>query len=168
MRPQRHTYPDYYENYIPLIEENNVCEALTRNWQQLHDTISHIAPERERFTYEKGKWTVQQLVQHITDTERVISYRALRFARQDPRQPLPFDENAFALSAELGKRGLRDQLHELGSVRQSTLTLFETFSKEVLLRTGNTFYGDTTVLALGYLIAGHARHHLDVLRNRYI
>lgn len=168
MRPVAGSYPDYYDNYIPLIRTGNIISALEENRLELISVLKKVDAEKENYAYQPGKWTVKQVVQHITDAERVFAYRALRFARLDPAQPLPFDENKYADVADVTHRDLADLLHELGSVRGATQCLFKTFSQETLLRTGNTSFGRTTVLAIGYLIAGHALHHLNVLKQRYL
>jgi hypothetical protein len=168
MRPPRDTYPDYYENYIPLIRQDNVLAALNDNWRDLHAGLSHIPAAKENYAYAEGKWTVKQVIQHMIDTERIVSYRALRFARKDPQQPLPFDENLYAVTANLDNRNCGDLLREFGTVRQATVSLFETFPESALNAMGDTSFGRTSVLALGYLIPGHALHHLNVLRQRYL
>lgn len=168
MRPLPGTYPDYYETYIPLIRENNVLDALENNLKEVVSALKNVPAEKEDHAYQSGKWTVKQVIQHIIDAERVFSYRALRFARLDPERPLPFEENKYADVADVSHRDLRDLLNEFETVRRSTLSLFGTFSNETLLRTGDTSFGRTTVLAIGYLVAGHGLHHLNVLKQRYL
>jgi uncharacterized damage-inducible protein DinB len=168
MRPEKKTYPDYYEMYIPLVEENNVVDALQKNLEEIRDLVTGIPSAKGDHAYAGGKWTVKQVLNHMADTERIISYRALRFARKDPQQPLAFEENDYAVAAELSSRSIRQLLEEIEAVRNATLSLFKSFSKEVLLQKGTTSFGQTTVLALGFLIAGHTKHHMNVLKSRYL
>jgi hypothetical protein len=168
MRPADNTYPGYYGLYIPLVRENNVTDALTANWKELDKFFSSIPRELENYAYQEGKWSIRQVAHHLADTERIMSYRALRFARKDPQQPLPFEENDYVANGNANERSLRDIMDELGTVRESTLSLFKTFSDETLLNKGVTMIGETTVLAIGYLIAGHAVHHAGVVRERYL
>jgi hypothetical protein len=168
MRPEPGTYPAYFEHYIPLIKGNNVISALERTREEMVTALYNVPSTKETFAYAPGKWTVKQVVQHVTDAERVFAYRALRFARGDEQQPLPFEENDYAKAAELDSRSLKDVLSEFETVRQATLSLFRTFSNNTLLLTGKTTFGRTTVLAIGYLIAGHGLHHLNVLKQRYL
>jgi hypothetical protein len=168
MRPEPGTYPAYFENYIPLIKGNNVISALERTREELVTVLYNIPPAKETYAYAPGKWTVKQVIQHVTDAERVFAYRALRFARGDEQQPLPFEENDYAKAAELDGRTVKDQLAEFETVRQATLSLFRSFSQNTLLLTGKTTFGRSTVLAVGYLIAGHGLHHLNVLKQRYL
>jgi hypothetical protein len=168
MRPQPGTYPDYYQHYIPLVKEDEIIPALQNNWTSISAFISSIPQVKEEHAYAAGKWTVKQVVIHLCDTERILAYRALRFARKDPKQPLPFEEDHYAANAELGNRNLSSILNEYRTVREATLSLFKTFSPEVLLSRGNTAIGETTVLALGYMICGHAAHHANVINERYL
>jgi hypothetical protein len=168
MRPEKGTYPEYFTHYLPLVREDNVMEALQTNLQILTGFISDIPKNKEDFIYAPGKWSVKQVISHVCDTERILAYRALRFARLDPAQPLPFDENRYAASVDLGERGCSDLLNEFESIRQSSISLFGSFNDDTLLRAGKTAAGETTVLALGYLICGHAAHHMNVLKERYL
>ncbi len=168
MRPKPGSYPEYFEKYIPLISENDLLKALNENWADLNRVLAEAPAAKHDFAYAPGKWTLKQVVLHMIDTERVISYRALRFARKDPQQPLPFDENQYVAATDLSNRSLKDLLEEYQTVRFATTALFKTFSDTTLALSGNTSYGKTTVLALGYLIAGHSLHHLNVIKQRYL
>lgn len=168
MKPQEGTYPHYFEYYIKLIQDKNVLEALDANWILLKQILENLSKEKENYAYAPNKWTVKQLVSHLIDTERIFSYRALRFARKDPQQPLPFEEDHYAANAELSNRNLPDLIHEFETVRKASISLFKSFSENTLMNTGKTAIGDTTVLALGFMICGHARHHLNILQERYL
>jgi len=168
MRPAPDTYPQYYGLYIPLVPENNVVDALVANWNSLHHFFSSIPSALENFAYQPGKWTIKEVALHLSDTERVMAYRALRFARKDPQQLLPFDENHYVANAAVQQRSLEDILHEFRTVREATLSLFKSFSNETLLLKGGTKMGETSVLAIGYMITGHTIHHANVVRERYL
>lgn len=168
MRPEKGSYPPYYDNYLPLVKETDPLEALQNNAQFVADFVKKIPASKEAFAYADGKWTVKQVFHHLIDTERILAYRALRFARQDPQQPLPFEENKYAEAAELGGRRMKDLYEEFTAVRNASLSLFKTFSGDTWLRTGRTAAGDTTVLAIAYMICGHTVHHLNVIRDRYL
>jgi uncharacterized damage-inducible protein DinB len=168
MKPEKGTYPPYFENYIPLVSEDNINEALIKNWEEIHKILSSVSPQLENYAYADKKWTIKQLVNHMIDTERIFTYRALRFARKDPQQPLPFEEDDYARHAEVSQRSLKDLLEEFDAVRKSTLCLFKSFSEPTLLEAGQTAGGRTTVVSLGYVICGHAIHHLNILKERYL
>src|SRR5690606_5877951 len=129
--------------------------------------LAKVPKEKQNFFYAEGKWTVKQLLIHIIDTERILAYRALRFARKDAQQPLPFDENTYAANAEVTERSLEDLLAEFESVRNATVSLYKSFSEPILLNKGKTAIGETTVIAIGFMICGHAAHHLYILQERY-
>ena len=168
MRPEPGSYPAYYDHYIPLVKEENILDALRASALTVVQAIEQIPPEKENFSYAEGKWTSKQVVSHIIDTERILCYRALRFARKDPQQPLPFSEDDYAANAGLSHRSVHDLLEEFESVRTATQTLFKSFSAESLLFPGNTAIGQTTPLAIGFMICGHGQHHINVLKSRYL
>lgn len=167
MRPQKGTYPAFYDNYISHVKEENLLDALNNNWKQVKELISAIPAEKESYAYAKGKWTVKQLLNHVNDTERIFAYRALRFARKDPQQPLPFEENDYANAADVSKRSLTDILNEFNDIRAASISLFKSFSGSTFLNSGHTSLGDATVLSIGFTICGHAAHHMSVLKERY-
>jgi hypothetical protein len=168
MKPTRDSYPDYYENYIPLVEEDNLLLAFRNNRTEILAVITSIPAEKGQYAYAEKKWTIKQLIGHMIDTERIFAYRALRFARKDPQQPLPFEENDYAANMELEHRSLKDLIYEFETVRAATISLFESFTAQTLELKGKTAAGETSVLALGYVICGHAKHHLNILKERYL
>jgi uncharacterized damage-inducible protein DinB len=167
MKPVKGTYPAYYDNYIPLVKESSVLEALKNNGAHITQLMSQLPAEKENHAYAPGKWTVKQVLCHLSDTERIFTYRALRFARKDSAILSSFDENAFADAVQLDHRHLKDLITEFETVRNATISLFAGFTEEELLRSGSTTIGASTVLALGFAICGHASHHLHILRERY-
>jgi len=168
MRPHKGTYPAYYDNYIPLVKQEEIVLALTQNWKELKEFISTIPEEKENFAYAEGKWTIKQVLVHLIDTERIFSYRALRFARKDEQQPLPFEENDYAANAEVSNRTLEDILEEFENVRKASISLFKSFSQATLLLSGRTAMGPATVVSIGFTICGHATHHANVIKERYL
>jgi hypothetical protein len=168
MKPEPGSYPKYFENYIPYVKEENVMDALKNNWKECQTFLSGIPYAKENFAYSPGKWSIKQLVIHMIDTERIFAYRALRFARKDPQQPLPFEEDDYAANAHVEHRTLAELLDEFDTVRKASISLFASFPEEVLLYSGVTASGNCTVLALGFTICGHAAHHLKVLKSRYL
>lgn len=168
MKPVKGTYPIYFDNYIPLVKETNLAEALNNNWNEIKTVISAIPVSQDDFAYAQDKWTIKQVLCHMIDTERIFAYRALRFARKDPQQVLPFEENDYAANAELGQRSLKGLLDEFEVVRKSSMYLFNNLSESTLLLSGRMASGETSVLALGFIICGHATHHLNVIKERYL
>lgn len=168
MKPKPGTYPTYFENYIYYVTQTDVKQALDQTWLEITKTFSGLSEDQGNFAYEKGKWTIKQMLIHMIDTERVFAYRALRFARKDPQQVLSFEENLYAATAEVSNRTVKDLMEEFEFVRKSTICLFRSFSNETLLNTGKTAAGEVTVLALGFIICGHALHHINVFKELYL
>jgi hypothetical protein len=120
------------------------------------------------YRYAEGKWTIKEIIQHLIDCERIFSYRALRFSRND-KTPLPgFDEDSYNENTAGNLRSLQDLLTELAVVRQSTLSLFKSFSQEQLLRIGNASDKEISVRAIGFIILGHQKHHQHIFQQRYL
>ena len=168
MRPEKGTYPQYYSNYLPLVKEDELIAALGNNQEQLVGFFRAVPKTKEQFSYAPGKWTIRQVLGHLNDTERILGYRALRFAREDGQQPLPFDENKYAASLDLSGRNLSSLIEEFETVRLASISMFRNFDEETLKRSGKTAAGDATVISIGYMICGHAIHHMNVVRERYL
>lgn len=167
MRPVEGTYPKFLEPYISKVKEDHILKALEANTKILNEFLKSIPKDKADYAYAPGKWTIKQLIIHISDAERIFSYRALRFARGDEQQPLPFEEDDYAANCKADKRTLESVIEEIVAVRKSTTLLFESFDESDLQKSGNTASGRTTVNAVGYAICGHAAHHLTVLKERY-
>jgi hypothetical protein len=168
MRPEKGSYPVYFDNYVPLVKEDNVLDALENTGHAALKYLNGIAETKADHAYAEGKWTVKQVLCHITDTERIFAYRALCFARLE-KQILPaFDENSYVAAAKLDHLKLQDLIIDFKVLRESSISMFSSFSKEELLRSGAAASGPTTVVALGFTICGHLNHHLNVLKQRYI
>lgn len=166
-RPPANTYPPFYESYIKLVQEENIHSALLHSMQQLKLDLSSIGLEKAEFSYAPGKWTVKQLLQHTIDAERIFSYRALCISRGE-QQSLPgFEEDEYAANATAGNRHLKDLKEELLTVRLSSIQMFQGFDDTMLNRSGLSNQKPITVLALGYVIVGHWRHHAGVLQIKY-
>jgi hypothetical protein len=166
-RPTPSDYPAYYETYIKLVKED-VFKLLDDGILKMQALLSGIDEEKENYAYAPGKWTVKEVIGHILDTERIMTYRALRFARAD-RQELPgFDENDYVKNSNFGKRKLIDMAHEFSLLRESNIALFKSFDEEALNRKGIANKNEISVRALIYIVAGHQVHHMQVLRERYL
>ncbi len=160
--------PQFYKNYVKQIEETDLLQALRLSGFRTQMLIHSIPAEKSDFRYADGKWTVRELLCHIIDAERIFAYRALRFARNDKTNLHGFDENTYAPEANAGGRSLKKISDELTHLRASTVDLFEGFTEEMLLRKGTANNNEISVLALGFIIAGHEAHHRRILTERYL
>jgi hypothetical protein len=167
-RPDLSRVPEFYHKYMNLVPENDLMTAFKNQTPVTIDFFEKIPPGKIDYAYAEGKWTIKEVLQHITDAERVFSYRALRFARKDAT-PLPgFDENLFAKNAKTDRRNWSDLLDEFRSVRKSTEYLFKSFDEEQMNETGISSNHPNYVLAFGYISIGHALHHVNVIKERYL
>ena len=168
MRPQANTYGDYYRNYISLVEENDLFSALENAVDRSLTFWSDLTEEQGNYRYAEGKWSIKELLQHIIDTERIFSYRALAFARGE-QTPLPgYDENQYADNCMSHSRSLQEMIDEFVLVRKSTIALFKSFDESVLDNLGNASGSNLSVRAAGFIIVGHEIHHMNVVKERYL
>jgi hypothetical protein len=167
-RPGPEEFNPYYGTYVNAMPEGDVLDALAQQGEETFSLLSALPEERAGYRYAPDKWSIRDLAQHLADSERVFSYRALRFARGDTT-PLPgFDQNPYAEAAKADRRPIAAIAEELRSLRQATLSLARSLDDEMLGRSGIASGSPVTVRALIWIIAGHERHHLQVLRERYL
>lgn len=162
------TVPAFYKNYVKQIEESDVLQALRLSGFRTQMLIHSIPQEKADHRYEEKKWTVRELLCHVIDAERIFAYRALRFARNDKTNLHPFEENDYAVQANASARSLKKIADELSHLRMSTVDMFEGFTEDMLKRRGVANNNEISVLALGFIIAGHEAHHRKVLTERYL
>lgn len=167
-RPAPDEYDPFYAGYVAGVPDGDILETLVA---QAADLRALLEPQPEsvwRHRYAPGKWSVGEVVGHLCDTERILSVRALRFARGD-RTPVPgFEENDYVPPGRFDARPPASLLAEFEAVRAATLALFRHLPDDALLRVGNANGADVSVRALAYIITGHQRHHTGVLRDRYL
>jgi hypothetical protein len=167
-RPAPDEYAPYYGGYIDEVPPGNVIEILERQLAETLDLLRGVPASRETHRYAPGKWSIREIVGHLSDTERIFTYRALCFSRSE-RTPLPgFEEDDYVAAAGFDTRLLTDLARELETVRGATLTLFRGLSGDALLRRGTASGKEFTVRAIAHIIAGHERHHVRLLRERYL
>jgi hypothetical protein len=160
--------PKYYDPYISLTRDMPVDELLEKERRLAASRDIKLMKALEDQVYQPGKWTIKDIIQHVIDSERILAYRALRFARKDQTLLPPFDGNLFTASANAASRTLESVLDEYTDVRRGTISLFRSFSNEMLLQEGICSGFLVSVLALGYIIAGHQLHHTKIIRERYL
>jgi DinB superfamily len=159
--------PAHHGEYIQKVEDIELTDALEKYgkpyFQQEKDKLIALGDK----IYAPGKWTVKDIVQHQIDAERIFTYRALRFARNDKTLLHGFEENDYAVTAEATHRDLADLFEEFFWVRETTIRLFKSFTDEMLMRDGVMPSGSITVLGIGFAIVGHNIHHMGILKERY-
>jgi hypothetical protein len=159
---------DFLLAYTAIIKEEEVGKALKKNSQQCRKFLKKIPGKKIDYAYAEGKWTIREVLQHIIDAERVFAYRALRFARKDAT-PLPgFDENTWAAQTKTSSRKWEDLVEEFKTVRRSTEMLFDSFNDDQLTFAGEANGHALNAVGVGFIIAGHAAHHIKILKERYL
>lgn len=167
-RPDLNRVPSFYHDYINRVREEDLMQALEKHQREMPVLLQSIPAEKWDYRYAEGKWTIKELVQHVIDAERIFGYRALCIARQETI-PLPgFDENNYAAASKANKRKPDDLIRELKVVQQSSLLLFQSFDEEQLESSGVANGKSIYVRAIGFIVVGHCRHHLRILRERYL
>ena len=160
--------PEYFDRYINLVPDIEIIEAFDNSIEQLNSIDRDLFTKLDGKRYAPDKWTVKDIIQHSIDTERILSYRALRFARNDDTPLHGFDENSYAVNTTANDRTIISLLQELILVRGTTKMMFENFNHPMLLRKGIASNKEISVLALGFTIIGHQLHHLRIIEQRYI
>lgn len=168
IRPDQTEYAPYYARYVSLVPDGDVLDVLER---QLGDTVhllGGVSEARADHRYAPGKWSVKQVVGHVIDTERIFAYRGLCFARGDAG-PFPgYEQDDYAERGEFDRRTLRDLVGELVHVRRGNVMMFRGMSDEVLARRGVANNVEFSVRAIPWVLAGHERHHVGILRDKYL
>lgn len=167
-RPAPDEYAPYYGRYIAAVPDGSIVETLRDQIEETVALLGSLPEAKGDHRYEPGKWSVKEVIGHLIDSERVFSYRALRFARRD-ETPLPgFEQDDYVPAGAFGKRTLRDLAEEFRTVREATLHLYRHLDEEALSRSGIASENRMSVRALAWCIAGHERHHVKVIRERYL
>ena len=168
MRPVQGDYAPYYENYIKLIEGEDILRILNDQNKKTQDILNSFSEHRGNYRYADGKWTVKEVVGHLLDTERVFAYRALCISRGEKKTLPGFDQDDYVSEGNFNRRELFDLNYEYRLLRESNLLLFRSFTPEMLKLKGFANESSVTVLAILFMIAGHEKHHMNVLREKYM
>ena len=161
-------YPQFYTQYIRSLGEVDLIEILQSSLEDLISTVKDLPSEKLAYQYAPGKWTIKELLQHIIDTERIMSYRALRFSRKDPIDVAGYDENWYTEHCNVRDRDLTSLLDEFIHLRKSIIAMFSGFTPEMMLHFGSLDGQKITVGSLAFIIAGHQVHHLKIIKERYL
>lgn len=159
--------PEYFDRYINLVEDIELSEAFAESVKQLDELDVNLLIKIGDGKYAPDKWTVKDIFQHVVDWERILSQRALLFARIGGSVAQGVDENALAENTKTERRTIEDLIEELTIVRMSTKALFASFDDEMLQNIGTSYKSVMPVLAMGFTIIGHQKHHLKIIAEKY-
>jgi len=167
-RPQAGEFATYYGRYIDLATEDDVVAALDAQSHETAKLLGGISEQQAAHRYEPDKWSIKQLVGHVMDAERIFAYRALCIARGDTT-PLPgFDQDPYVANAASDDRPIADLAEEFATVRKSNVMMLRALPAEAWDRRGVASDNPISVRALAFILLGHERHHLRILRERYL
>lgn len=167
-KPHINDYPAFFSKYINLIDASDLQTTVTAYSHPLTYFFVNIPEEKGDHAYAPGKWTIKDLLQHVIDTERIMSYRLLCIARGEQTALPGFEEDAYAASAEASKRSFVSLKEEFIAVRKSTDLLIHSLTEEQLNNRGTSNNKSTTANALGFIIFGHIMHHKNIVEERYL
>ena len=167
-RPQQGEADPYFFRYIDKVPDGDIVDTLSRQMAENVAYLRAIPESKGGHRYGPDKWTIREVIGHMTDAERVMGYRALRFSRNDSTPIEGFDENLFAENAASDSRTLGDLIDEFEHLRRSSIGLVNGLTEEMISRRGRANEKEVTVRALAFIIAGHETHHMEILKTRYL
>ncbi len=167
MRPAPTDYAGFYANYVSLVPEEEVLSAIETQSSETQKLMASIDEARGAYRYAEGKWSVKEVFGHVTDAERVFGYRALCIARGDQTSLPGFDEQEYMRLANFDDWRIGDLAELYALNRRANIVFFRNLPEEAWDRRGVANNSPVTVRALAYIIVGHERHHVKVLRERY-
>jgi uncharacterized damage-inducible protein DinB len=161
-------FQKYVQRYLDNIPSENWLEELKKSGEKTTEIYSKLTEEQSNFAYAEGKWTLKELLLHLSDTERVFQYRILAFARGDQNELPGFDEELYANQSFANERSLESLLEEYKLVRKSSQVLLETMNPSALKNIGTANGNQISVETIGKLSVGHNYHHLNIIEERYL
>ncbi|MEL7832375.1 DinB family protein [Fodinibius sp. Rm-B-1B1-1] len=165
--PQEDEYGSFYNGYIKLVEPPNVIQTLIQQGQQVYALTRQLTNKQANHRYAEGKWSVKEIIGHLVDTERIMAYRALCISRGEQTTLPGYDHDAYVQEANFGQRSLRSLSTEYDALRNANISMFSSFTPNQIQRTGTANDVTVSVRALAFIIAGHEKHHLNVLEEKY-
>lgn len=167
-RPDLEEFPVYMRSYVQLIPEGDIIQILNGQMASTQEIFSAVTEKQAEYRYAEGKWTLSEVLGHLTDTERIMNYRILRIARGDKSPLMGFDENEYVQEASFNERTIADLLEDYQNVRRATISLLKGLPQKSLQNKGNANGFEVTVETIAYMIAGHELHHIKIIQEKYL
>lgn len=164
----KEAYEQYYATYLSQLDDNDLMVLLKSGKTEFTKFIEGIEADKLKIAYSKDKWTIAEVILHVIDAERVFQYRALRFLRNDKTTLPGFDQDQYVLNSNANIRSRKSLITEFGTVRDASITLFQSLGNDDLMRKGIASNIEWTVATLGFVICGHLKHHQNILSSRYL
>jgi uncharacterized damage-inducible protein DinB len=166
-RPGAGEYSPYHKRYISLVAGTDILATLDTQRRQMLLLLSGRDEAEGNFRYAPDKWTVNEVLGHVCDTERIFAYRALRIARGDQTPMEGFEQDDYVKNGPFASVTLAELVEDYIAVRRATLTLLRNLDEPAWSRRGVANKNEITVRAIAYLIAGHELHHRRILEEKY-
>lgn len=160
-------YAPYYEVYISNVEERDIPGVLMAQIEEVRRFYEQLGEVKSKLAYAKGKWTAKEVLGHISDTDRIMTFRALCFARGEEASLPGFDQDAYVKASRFNELPLAQLIEDYELSRYNTVSLLKNLADQALLRSGYANGSKATVRALFHIIAGHTQHHLNILKEHY-
>ena len=167
-RPDATEHAPYYAKYIDKVPEGDLLAILERQRQETLALLKGIPEAKAGHRYAPGKWSIKEVVGHVNDAERVFAYRAMRIARGDGTPLAGFEQEPYVATGKFDARPLADLAAEFDAIRRATQALLKSLDTEAVGRRGTASGNGVSARALAYIIAGHERHHMDLVKERYL
>ena len=167
-KPLPTTYPVYFKNYVDQVPDEDLLTGFQNQSAVIKELLNSITEERSNYAYDTGKWTIKEVLLHLTDAERIFNFRALCIARGETASLPGFDENTYAANSNANRRTWQNLVDEFLAVRSSTEFLYKSFTDEALAASGISNNNPATVISFGFTTLGHFYHHKKVLQERYL
>jgi uncharacterized damage-inducible protein DinB len=166
-RPTDTEYATFYARYVGLVPESDILAVLEPQVEEIRRLLAPVSAEKEVYRYAEGKWSIRQVLGHLVDGERIFGYRAFCISRGEQAALPSFDENQYVAGARSDGVSLRELVDELALVRQANLAVLRRLDAREWAQVGTASGKPVSVRALAWVMAGHPRHHVEVLRERY-
>ena len=167
-RPQSNDYAPHYGKYVMLVPDGDFLEILETQLRDMKILLEPLTDQQADFRYAPGKWSIKECLGHINDAERVFAYRLLRIARGD-QTPLPgFEQDDYVKVSNASSRKLSDLLEEFTAIRRASIALIRSLDDASWFRRGTASGKEVSVLAMAFIIAGHALHHRIIFEEKYL
>ena len=167
-KPQPAEYDPYYQKYISLVPEDEIIPALDSQMNELAELLKDVPEEKGTFAYADGKWTVKEVLSHLIDSERIFAYRAIRIARGDKTPIEGFEQDGYIENSHANRRAIADLIEEFTLLRKANLMFFSNLETGDWVRTGTANSVEISVRSLAWIMVGHVRHHVNILRLSYL
>jgi hypothetical protein len=167
-RPENTEYSEWYAGYVGSVGETDIVSVLEKQIDEIKDTFAEISEEKGLYRYAEGKWTIKEVLGHLIDGERIFAYRTFRISRRDETPLAGFDQDPYIENSNSNERTISDLVEELVLLRQANMFVFRNLKETDWDIFGTASNAKVSVRALAYIIAGHIRHHLKILQERYL